>query len=153
MFYLQCNKKLKLKIASSICYAIALLIAVVFFENRAGFLLEGKYSPLIAYTAVIIIAGLTGYRLSHWYLPLEEKKAYMEFLLVPVIVVFVAVFSAGLIFGLIDEALVNIQHYSLVDALSVAVYSGIIFVAATWHVLIMGVFSASFSIGIICRYE
>ena len=133
----------KIKIASSIAYAISLAVSVVFFEYHVSFLSEGKYIALSAYISVVLFAALIGYRFSYWYFPIENLQPKLEVFLVPIIVVFLSSFCAGLTFGIATEISLIGKGSKLFESLRLGIFSGAMFIIGAWPALLFSNITAS----------
>jgi hypothetical protein len=127
----------RIRIASGIAYATSLLVSVIFFEYQISFLSQGKFIILSAYVSVVLFAALVGYKLSHWYFPVENSQPKLEVLLVPIIVVFVSSFGAGLIFGIASEIALIENFSKLFESLQLGIFSGAMFMVGACPVLLI----------------
>lgn len=130
------KRKNGLRIICGLLYAVTLLLGVIYFEFRAGFLADGMFSTLSAYISVVFIACITGYKIAHWYVPIENSKPYTEFFLVPVLTITSSSILAGLCFGVFSKIL-GMSEYSIAEVLALGMYSAIVFIMGVWPVLLV----------------
>ena len=133
----------KIKIVSGIAYAISLIVSVIFFEYQVSFLSEGKYIVLSAYISVVLFAALFGYKFSYWYFPVENSQPKLELFLVPIIVVFLSAFFAGLTFGVATEIFHIREGSKLFERLQLGIFSGAMFIIGAWPALLFSNMTAS----------
>jgi hypothetical protein len=144
------EKKRKIKIASGIAYALSLIISVIYFEFQVSFLSEGKYIVLAPYVSVVLFAALVGYKFAYWYYPVENLQPKLEVFIVPIIVVFISSFCAGLTFGIATEVSFIEKGSKLFERLQGGIFSGAMFIVAAWPALLFSNLAASF---FIVRYQ
>lgn len=132
---------------SGFVFAALLLVAVCYFEYKAGFLNRGEYIALAAYIPVLISAFLFGIKFSRWYIPIEGEKLITDLLLVPLCVVLGSVIVASFIFSLASMLLGGVGPNFINQFLSGALFPGLVFIIGTWHILLVGGLASSIYLG------
>ncbi|MBB3166958.1 hypothetical protein [Simiduia aestuariiviva] len=123
---------------SGFAFSVVLLVAVTYFEHKAGFLNRGEYIALAAYLPVLIGAFMFGIKLSHWYVPIAGTKPIMELFMVPLCVILGSVVVASFIFSLASMLMGGIGPNYIEQLLSGGLFPGLVFIIGTWHILLVG---------------
>lgn len=133
----------KIRVASSIAYAVSLMVSVIFFEFQISFLSQGILLVLWAYVTVVLFAALISYKISHWYFPVENLQPKLEVFLVPIVVVFTSSIPAGLSFGIASELSLVQKGSNFVESLQLGLFSGVMFIVGAWPVLLFSTIATS----------
>lgn len=133
----------KIRAVSSIAYAVSLMVSVVFFECQISFLSQGKFIVLSAYVSAVLFAGLIGYKISHWYFPVENLQPKLEVFLVPIAVVFMTSFFAGLSLGVTTEVSQIGKGFKLIKVFQLGFISGAMFMVIAWPALLFSTITTS----------
>jgi hypothetical protein len=126
---------------AALLFGIVALFGVVFFDNRVEGILTFDIGVFIPYTSVILVAAVLGAVFAGWYHP---ETGVFELVATPIIVLVGAVIIAGQLHGHLTPLIHGDPYGSFVDSSLGGLYSSLIFIYASWPILLPASAAASY---------
>ena len=129
------------KSENAILCSIIAILAVLFFELHIH-LLSSLTVVIIPYLTLVIVSVILGYVGGNWYLT-QSRIRLLAIIVVPSLVIIVALFSAGFLFGVSsyffwNKSLFYSNFFGQWGVLWGGFKSSLVFIYVTWPVLLVG---------------
>lgn len=135
---------------SSAYFAIAMASSVAFFLLRFEFI-----GPpiLVAGLVAVLLAAFLGYRLGSWYLPVEGERPGFEFVAVPLLIAFSALFAGAvtvILCGVLDGPSAGLGEIVL-WIIPASLFGVIAFVSVAWPAILVSFLWAGIALARLSR--
>ena len=129
------------KSENAILCSIVAILAVLFFELHVH-LLSSLTVVIIPYLTLVIVSAVLGYVGGDWYLT-QSRTQLLVIIVMPILIIIVSLFSAGLIFGVSsyffwNKSLFYSNFFGQWGVLWGGFKSSLVFIYVTWPVLLVG---------------